>query len=59
MNSHFNSSEKNHLNTSKSDDVIGNSNLPCINVHTKTSLNKLITLKNKIIHSQVLVSMMK
>ena len=36
VNSHFNSSETNNSKTSNSDDVIGNSNLPCINVHTKS-----------------------
>ena len=29
------------------DNVIGNSNLPRINVHTKSSLNKLITLQKE------------
>ena len=33
VNSHFNSSETNNLNTSNSDDVIVNSNLPHINVN--------------------------
>ena len=46
VNSHFNTSEK-KSNTSNSDDVIGNSNLPCINIHTKISLNKLITLQKE------------
>ena len=59
VNSHFNSSETNNLNTSNSDNVILNSNLPRISVHTKSSLNKLITLKNKPIQSQLLVSMVK
>ena len=45
VNSHFNSSETNHLNTSNSDNVIGNSNLSRINVHTKILLNKLITFQ--------------
>ena len=45
VNSHFNSSETNHLIASNSDDVIVNSNLPCINVHTKGSLNKFVTLQ--------------
>ena len=47
VNSHFNSSETNNLNTPNSDNVIGNSNLPLINVHTKTSLNKLMTLQKE------------
>ena len=47
INSHINSSETNNLNTSKSDNVIRNSNLPRINVHTKSSLNKLITLQKE------------
>ena len=47
IDSHFNSSEKNNFNTSNSDDVIGNSNLPRINIHTKSSLNKLINLQKE------------
>ena len=43
VNSHFNSSETNNLKTSNSDNVIGNSNLPCMNVHNKISLNKIDT----------------
>ena len=35
--SNFNNSETDNLNTSNSDDVIGNSNVPCIDVHTKIS----------------------
>ena len=46
-NSHFNNSETNNYNTSNIDDVIGNSNLPRINIHTKCSLHKLITLQKK------------
>ena len=45
--SHFNSSENNNSNASNSDDVIGNSNLTFINVHTKSSLNKIVTLKKE------------
>ena len=45
VNSHFNSSESNNLNASNSDDVIENSNIPCINVHIKNLLNKIITLQ--------------
>ena len=43
----LNSSETNHLNTSDSDDVKVNLNLPCIDVHTKISLNKLINLQKE------------
>ena len=46
VNQNFNSSEINNLNTSNSNDVIVNSNLPRISVHTNNSLNKLITLQN-------------
>ena len=42
VNSRVKSSEIHNLNTSNSDNVMGNPNLPCINVHTKSSLNKLI-----------------
>ena len=44
VNSHVNSSGSNDMNTHNSDNFIGNSNLPHINVHTKRSLNELITL---------------
>ena len=47
VNSYFNSSETNNSNTSNSDDVIGNPNLPCINVHTKNLLNKIINLQKE------------
>ena len=47
VNSQFNSSKTNSLNTSNSDDIIYNSNNPRVNVHTKTSLNKLITLQKE------------
>ena len=43
VNSHVNSSESNNPNISKSDHVIGNSNLPRINVQTKNLFNTLIT----------------
>ena len=59
VNSYFNSSETNHLNTYNSYDVIVNSNLPCINAHTKSLLKNSLLCKNKLIHSQLLVSMMK
>ena len=45
VNSHLNSSETDNYKTSNSDDVIGNSNLPRINDHTKIALDKLITLQ--------------
>ena len=41
--SYVNSSESNDINTYNSDNFIGNSNLPCINVHTKRSSNELVT----------------
>ena len=44
LNSYLKSSETNNSNTSTSDDVIGKSNIPRINVHTKFLLNKLINL---------------
>ena len=47
VNSHVNSSESNHLNASNSDNVIVNSKLPHINVHTKSSFNTLITLQTE------------
>ena len=46
--SHFKSSGGNNSNTPNSDNVIRNSNLPCINVHTKSPLNKLITFQIEI-----------
>ena len=45
--SHVNSSESNDPNTHNSDNVIGNSNLPPINVHTKGSLNELINFQKE------------
>ena len=48
VNSHVNSSESNNLNASKNDNVIVNSKLPHINVHTKSSFNTLITLQSEI-----------
>ena len=42
VNSHFNSSETNNSKTSNSDDVANNLKIPCINIHTKSSLNKLV-----------------
>ena len=45
INLHINIMKSDNLNTSNSDNVIGKSNLPCTNVHTKISFNILITLK--------------
>ena len=45
VNSHLNSRKTTNSDTSNSDDVIGNSNIPCIKNHTKSSLNKRITLQ--------------
>ena len=47
-NLHVNSSKSNNPNTYNSDNDIGNSNLPRINVHTKLSSNKLVTLQKEI-----------
>ena len=41
---HISTVVKNNSKTSNSDDIIGNSNPPHINVLTKISLNKLVTL---------------
>ena len=59
VNSHFNSNKTNNSKTSNSNDVIGNSNLPRININTKSQLTKPIISKKKLMQSQVLVSMMK
>ena len=45
--SHVNSSESNYPNTYHSDNVIGDSNLPRINVHTKSSSNELVALQKE------------
>ena len=45
VNSYFNSIETNNSNISSSDNVIGNSKLPRINVHIKISLNKIINFR--------------
>ena len=45
--SHVNSSESNYLNTYNRDNVIGNSNIPYINVHTECSSNELVTLQKE------------
>ena len=41
--SHVHSSESNNPNTFNSDNVVENSKLPHINVHSKRSLNELVT----------------
>ena len=45
--SHFKISKTNNSNTPNSADVIGNSNPPRINIHTKISLNKLINFQKE------------
>ena len=45
--SHANSSESNNSNASKSDNVIVNSNLLHINVHTKSSISNLIIFQKE------------
>ena len=45
VNLHANSSKSNSTNTSNIDIVVGNSNLPHINVQTESSFNKLINLQ--------------
>ena len=45
--SHVNSSESNDQNTYNSDNAIENSKFPCINIHTKFSLNELITFQKE------------
>ena len=57
--SHVKSSKSNDLNTYNSDNVIGSSNIYLINIYTKRSSNKRVTLKKKLMQSQVLVSMRK
>ena len=44
VNSHSKNSKTNNPKTSSSDNIIGNSNLPSINVFTKSSLKKINTL---------------
>ena len=48
INSHTNSSKSNYLNISNSDNVIGTSNLPHINVQNDSPFNTLITLQKGI-----------
>ena len=45
--SHVNSSESNDLNTYNRDNVIVNSNITRINVHTECSSNELVTLQKE------------
>ena len=45
INSRVNSNKSNNLNESNSDNGIGNSSLPCINVQNESHFNKLITLQ--------------
>ena len=45
--SHVNSSKSNDPNTYTSDNIIGNSNLPRINVHIKRSSNELVTFQKE------------
>ena len=54
---HVNISESNNFNTSNSDNVIGNSNLPPINVKTESPFNTLITLKTETdIESSIIIN---
>ena len=43
--SHVNSSKSNNPNTYNSDNSMGNSNIPCSNVHMKRLSNELVTLR--------------
>ena len=45
--SHVKSSKSNDVITYNSDNVIGNLNIPCINVHTERSSNELVTLQKE------------
>ena len=45
VNSHVNIKKWNNLNTPKSDNVIGTSNLPYSNVQNDSSFNTLVTLQ--------------
>ena len=47
VNSHIFGSKSNDPNICNSDNVIGNSNLPCINVHTKCSFNELVAIQKE------------
>ena len=47
FNSNVNSIESNHLNTSNSDNVIGNLNLPHINVQNYSTFNTLIIFQKE------------
>ena len=45
--SHVNTRKSNNMNTYNSDNVIGNSKPPQINVHTKLSSNELVTFQKE------------
>ena len=45
--SHVNSRKSNYLNTYNSYNVIGNSNIPRINVNTRRSSNELVTFQKE------------
>ena len=45
--SYVNIKKSDSMNTSNSDNIIENSNLPHINIQTKISFNKLITLQEE------------
>ena len=45
VNSHVSGRKSNNPTTSNSDNYIGNSNLPHLNIHTKSSFTTLITLQ--------------
>ena len=47
FNTHVKSRELNNLYTSDSANATGKSNQSCINVHTKSSFNTLITLQKE------------
>ena len=47
VNSHVSSRESNNPNTPNSDNIIRNSNIPHINVHTKSSFNTLINFQRE------------
>ena len=44
---HISTVSKKYSNTSNTDNVVGNSNITCINVHAKSPRNKLITLQKQ------------
>ena len=59
VNSHVNSSKPNNSNTSNRDNVIGNSNPPRIEIQYKVTLIHSLLYKQKLMQSQVLVSIIK